>query len=345
MSTRRVAVLGAGANGASIGADLTKAGVDVVLIDQWPEHVQAMRERGARIEMPDQILQLPVRAYNLCDVCTFTEKFDIVLLVTKAYDTRWSCELIKPYLKDDGLVVGVQNGMTTDVIADVVGPDRTMGCVIEISSMMFDPGIVHRHSPPPRSWFAVGSITPAAKGREAEVAELLRHVGSVEIVEDIRAAKWMKLVSNATTLVTTAILGLPIVEAVKLPGMREFMLQSGQEALDAGAMIGHQVLPIFGLKPDDMRATNRLVEKLLDTLLEGFVLPNTKTTVLQDWIKGRHSEVDELNGLVLAEQEKRGGVAPANKAVVEVARRIERGDLKPDSKNLVLLRELAEGEV
>ena len=48
--------------------------------------------------------------------------------------------------------------------------------------------------------------------------------------------------SNGTTLVTTAILGLPIVEAVKLPGMREFV-QSGQEALDAGAMIGHQVLP------------------------------------------------------------------------------------------------------
>ena len=59
--------------------------------------------------------------------------------------------------------------------------------------------------------------------------------------------KWMKLVSNATTLVTTAILGLPILEAVKLPGMRELMLQSGQEALDAGAMIGHRVLPIFGL--------------------------------------------------------------------------------------------------
>jgi 2-dehydropantoate 2-reductase len=345
MPTRRVAVLGAGANGASIGADLTKAGVDVVLIDQWPEHVQAMRERGVRIEMPDQVLQLPVRAHNLCDVCTFTEKFEIVLLVTKAYDTRWSCELIKPYLRDDGLIVGVQNGMTTDVIADVVGPERTMGCVIEISSMMFDPGVVQRHSPPPRSWFAVGGISPAAAGREKEIAELLRLVGSVEVVEDIRAAKWMKLVSNATTLVTTAILGLPILEAVKLPGMREFMLQSGQEALDAGAMIGHQVLPIFGLAPDDMRATNRLVEKLLDTLLAGFVLPNTKTTVLQDWIKGRHSEVDELNGLVLAEQEKRGGAAPANKAVVEMARRIERGALKPDPKNLVLLRELAESAV
>jgi 2-dehydropantoate 2-reductase len=123
------------------------------------------------------------------------------------------------------------------------------------------------------------------------------------------------------------------------------MLQSGQEALDAGAVIGHQVLPIFGLGPDDMRATNRLVEKLLDTLLEGFVLPNTKTTVLQDWIKGRHSEVDELNGLVLVEHEKRGSVASANNAVVEVARRIERGELKPAPENLGLLRKLAESAI
>jgi 2-dehydropantoate 2-reductase len=337
----KVAVLGAGANGASIGADLTRAGVDVVLIDQWPEHVQAMRERGLRIEMGEHTLQLPVRAHNICDVCTFTALFDVVLLVTKAYDTRWSCELIKPYLEPDGLIVGVQNGMTTDVIADVVGPERTMGCVIEISSMMFDPGIVQRHSPPPRSWFAVGSISPATRDREAEIAALLCHVGSVEIVADIRAAKWMKLVSNATTLVTTAILGLPIVEAVRLPGMRELMLQSGQEALDAGAMLGHPVLPIFGLKRDDMRQTNRLVEKLLDTLLEGFVLPDTKTTVLQDWIKGRHSEVDELNGLVVAERQARGAAAPVNRAVVEIARRIERGDLKPGAENLELLRALA----
>lgn len=341
MPDRKIAVLGAGANGASIGADLTRAGLDVVLIDQWPEHVEAMRKRGLRIEMPDQTLHLPVRAYHLCDVCTFTEQFDIVLLVTKAYDTRWSCELIKPYLKADGLLVGVQNGMTADTIADVVGSERTMGCVIEISSMMFDPGVVERHSPPPRSWFAVGSISPAAAGREAEIAEILGYVGSAEIVKDIRAAKWMKLVSNATTLVTTAILGLPMLEAVKLPGMRELMLQSGQEAFDTGVMIGHEVLPIFGLTADDMRQTNRLVEKLLDTLLAGFVLPQTKTTVLQDWIKGRHSEVDELNGLVVAERERRGGAAPVNKAVVEVAHRIERGDLKPGPDNLALLRALA----
>ena len=86
---KRIAVLGTGANGASIAADLTKAGLDVVLIDQWPEHVEAMRNNGIRIEMPEDTLVVPVRAYHLCDISTFDEKFDVVLLVIKAYDTSW----------------------------------------------------------------------------------------------------------------------------------------------------------------------------------------------------------------------------------------------------------------
>ena len=123
--------------------------------------------------------------------------------------------------------------------------------------------------------------------------------------------------------------------------MRELMLRSGQEALDAGAAIGHRVLPIFGLGADDVRQTNRLVEKLLDTLLAGFVLPHTKTTVLQDWMKGRRSEVDDLNGLVAAELTKRGGRAPVNAAVTALAQRVERGELAAGPGNLGLLLDLA----
>jgi 2-dehydropantoate 2-reductase len=338
---KTIAVLGTGANGSCTGADLTRAGHDVVLIDQWPAHVETMRRQGLTIEMPDETLQVPVRAHHLCDVCTFREPFDVVLLLVKAYDSRWAAHLIAPHLKPDGFLVGVQNGMTTDTIAEVVGPERTLGCVIEISSMMFDPGVVLRHSPPPRSWFAVGSIDPATRGREEEIAGLLRHSGAVEIVEDIRATKWMKLVSNATTLVTSALLGLPLQEAAALPGMRELMLRSGQEALDTGAAIGYPVLPIFGLTDDDMRQSNRLVESLLDVLLAGFVLPDTKTTVLQDWIKGRHSEVNELNGLVANEARRLGGTAPVNAAVAGIARRIERGELQPDPANLALLAQLS----
>lgn len=338
--SQKVAVLGAGANGASIGADITEAGCDVVLIDQWPEHVQVMRQHGLRIDMPDQTLQLPVRAYHLCDVCTFTEQFDVVFLVVKAYDTRWSCQLIEPYVKTDGLVVGVQNGMTTDTIAEIVGPHRTIGCVIEIASTMFDPGVVTRHTPRGRSWFAIGGIDRATSGREHQVAALLRHCGSVETVGNIRATKWMKLVSNATVLVSTALLGLPIQEAVALPGAREWILRAGQEAFDIGVALGHPALPILGLTEQDMRQSNRVVETMLDVLLAGFVAPTTKTTVLQDWIKGRRSEVDSLNGLVVFEATRLGRSAPVNAAITDLAYRIEKGALRPDPANQLLVVDL-----
>ncbi len=340
MQELRVAVLGAGANGASIGADLTVAGVDVTLIEQWPEHVAAMRANGVRIEMPGEVLQTPVRVHHLCEVATFRRPFDVVLVLMKAYDTRWACELVKPHLAADGVVVGVQNGMTADVIADVVGTRRTVGSVIEISSTMYVPGVIRRDSAHARSWFAVGALDEDMIGREKDIAHLLKFAGSVDVVADIRATKWMKLVSNATTLVTTAILGVPMLEAVALQGMRDLMIRSGQEALDAGRAQGFPVLPIFGLDQADLDHREQVVETLLDTLLAGFVMPNTETTVLQDWRKGRHSEVNDLNGLVVKTSEAFGLSAPVNRAVVELALRIERGELSPAPHNLALLQSL-----
>jgi hypothetical protein len=204
---KRVAILGAGANGAGVGAELAAAGVDVTLIEQWPAHVEKMRADGLRIEMPDRVLEQPVTALHLCEVAEVKQPFDVVLMLMKAYDTRWAAELIKPVLAADGLLAGVQDGFTADTIAEVVGPERAIGCVIECSAMMEEPGVVERQTPPESSWFAVGSFSEATAGRESEVADLLDHAGRTEIVADIRSAKWMKLVSNATTLVTTAVRG------------------------------------------------------------------------------------------------------------------------------------------
>lgn len=342
MSTKGIAVVGTGANGAAIAADLTAAGLDVTLIDQWPAHVEKMRADGLRIEMPDDQLEVAVCAHHLCDVATFRRQFDIVLLLVKAYDTPWACQLIEPYVKPDGLVVGVQNGMTADVVAGVMGRHRTIGSVIEVSSAMYDPGIVERHTPPSHSWFAVGAMDASTSGREEEIAELLRHSGTVAVVDDIRSAKWMKLVSNSCTMVTTAILGLSMLDTVQTPGMRQLMIRCGQEALQTGARLGHQILPIFGLTPDDIRDADELVAIMLDTLYANFVLPHTTTTILQDWTKGRHSEVDDLNGLVLAEATRLGAEAAANAAVVALAHAIERGELQPSLDNLGPLLEITD---
>ena len=339
MSGPRVAVLGSGANGSSIGADLHAAGVDVTLIEQWPAHVEAIRASGLVIRMPDRELRVEPRILHLCQVAELRERFDVVLLLVKAYDSRWAAELIKPYLADDGIVAAVQNGMSTRDVADVVGADRTMGTVIEISSTMYDPGLVVRHSGPDRSWFAIGALPGArTRGREEEVAGLLRHAGTVAVVDDIEATKWMKLVSNATVLVPTAILGLPMLDALEAPGMREVMLHAGQEALDVGSALGHPALPIFGLSAVDVTRPDTLVTTLLDTLYAAFVRPGATTTVLQDWTKGRHSEVDDINGTVVREGARLGVATPMNEAIVDLAHRIEAGAQQPGIELLEELR-------
>ena len=81
---KKIAVLGAGAIGGSIGADLTLAGQDVVLIDGWAAHVEVMKAHGLRVALPAQELHAPVRALHLCEVSAQAPQFDIVLMAAKS---------------------------------------------------------------------------------------------------------------------------------------------------------------------------------------------------------------------------------------------------------------------
>lgn len=335
---RKIAVLATGANGSCIAADLVEAGLEVTLIDQWPAHVEAMRARGLTIRTSAEERNVKVEAHHLCDVCSLRRTFDVVLLTSKAYDSRWLAEFIKPHLSADGLLVAVQNGMTAEMIGEVVGRERTVGCVVELASQMFEPGEVTRSTPREKTWFGIGAFDPVQEARLAEVAEAMEHAGTVEITDDVLSAKWMKLVVNAMTMGMKAVLGTTNEQVFRLDGVRELFLRSGAEALAAGQSLGYRVVPIFGLKPDQVRNTNSLLETLLEKIVHD-VGPKAINTVLQDFMKGRYSEVDLINGMVAEECRKRGMPAPVNEAIVEIARRIHAGELKPDPANLALIRE------
>lgn len=337
MANKRIAVVGTGANGAAIGADLTRAGLDVTFVEQWPAHVEAMRARGVRIEMPDETQTTPVRVFHLCEVAMLREDFDVVFVVVKAYDTKWACELIKPLVRANGLVVGIQNGMTIDAVASIMGPERTLGAVIEIAANMFEPGIVERQTGPAGTWFSVGAYDQTTRGREIEVAEILRHAGVVEITDDIRSAKWMKLVANAAEVLPSAILNLPLAEAARVPEVRQVMEEAGREAIRTAIALGHRIVPILGKSRVEENDPDHYATALIDAVLSGWALPTTKVAVLQDWQKGRRGEVDDINGLVVNERRRLGGQAPVNAKLVEIARRIERGELEPHPSNVSLL--------
>ena len=123
-----------------------------------------------------------------------------MLLAVKAYDTRWACEMIKPHVADNGMVIGMQNCMVAGVIREVIGPERSIACVLELSSEMFTPGQVKRNTPPKKTWIGLGLLEGGPGQRLEEMQTLLGPVGKVEIKENILAAKWTKLVVNAMCL-------------------------------------------------------------------------------------------------------------------------------------------------
>ncbi|TFD81894.1 2-dehydropantoate 2-reductase [Cryobacterium psychrophilum] len=334
----RIAVVGTGANGASLGADMVRAGLDVTFIEQWPAHVEAMRANGITVHLPETTELTPVRALHLCEVAELRAPFDIVFISVKTYDTRWVTELIKPLLHDDSVVVGLQNGMTIDDVAEIVGPHRTIGAVLGIAANMYEPGVVVRQIPPSGTWLTVGTYDGGHSQALDDVAEALAHCGTVVVSPNIRASKWMKLIANIPEMLPSAILNVPLLEAVRIPGIREVMDEVACEAYRLARQLGITMTPIFGRAAAGVTNSEEYAISLLDNVLESYSLPNTRVAVLQDWDKGRRAELDAFSGYIVRQQAALGSTAPVNSAVLAIAERIESGELAPSKDNAPLLR-------
>src|SRR5947207_538803 len=138
---KRIAVLGSGAIGSMVGGMLTKAGHDVTLVDQWPEHVEAMRKVGLRLSGTCGEHLVPVRALNIHELQSVAEPFDAIFIAVKSYDTEWVVSLALQYLKKpDGVLVDFQNGINDERVAALAGRERCLGCVITIGAGMYEPG-------------------------------------------------------------------------------------------------------------------------------------------------------------------------------------------------------------
>jgi len=338
---KQIAVLSTGAIGSSIGADLSHAGYNVSLSDQWPAHVEAMKANGLRVTMPDSELHTRVQAYHLCELSSLNRQFDIVLLAAKSHDTRWLTEFIKPYLREDGMIVGAQNGMNNAAIIDIIGRPRVMGCVLELSAEVFTPGLVQRNTDPAHTWFGLGELDGGVTPRLTELEKLMKHSGAITITDNIEGAKWTKLVNSSMILAPFGALGLQSWQAVEIPEVCNLCARLASETMRVGAAHGYKLDAIFGLSPEEfMGPEEKIIDKLLYTILGHMGKKGSRTArgvVFQDFLKGRRTETDFLNGHIARKGREANIPTPANDAIVELCRRIERGELKPDRSNIELI--------
>ena len=338
----RLAVLGAGAIGSVIGGYLSRAGRDVILIDSWSAHVEAMRQKGLRITAQDEEFTVPVKAVNMGEVSSLQEPFDTVFLCMKSYDTVWATHFILPHLKPTGVIVSAQNAMNDELIAPIVGFTREMGCVVTLSAGLYEPGSAIRSSSPTKQAFTLGELSGMPTQRAKDLAEMMGVIGPSKVTTNLWGERWSKLTVNSMSNPMAAVTGLGSAAVRQTPGVVELLVKVAAEVVEVARALGIEVEPINSIPSETyLRADDaEVMEDIKSRLAEGAKqLGEGRPSMLQDVLKGRRTEIDYLDGYVARKGKEVGVATPLSEAITELVKRVERGELKPDVSNLKYLQQ------
>jgi 2-dehydropantoate 2-reductase len=333
---QRIGIIGAGAIGSVVGGLLAGAGRDVTLVDQWPEHVEAIRAKGLRLSgtIPDRVV--PVRALHIHELQSVGEPFDAAFIAVKSYDTEWATALALPYLRrPDGVVVDFQNGLNDERVAAVAGRGRTLGCVITISASLYEPGHALRTDSATLG-FKVGELDGRDTPRARELAAVLSAVAEAKVTTNLAGERWSKLAINCMANPLSGLTGLGTLEVRTRPAIAAVGVCLGAEAILVGRAVGHEVEPIYGIPVQryvDAYGGRGVAELLAEIAAIARARGGGQPSLLQDVVKKRRTEIDDLNGHVCAEGRRVGVKTPFNDAVVGILKGLGVG-FTPDPKHL-----------
>jgi 2-dehydropantoate 2-reductase len=344
-----IAIAGSGAVGGTTAAYLRRAGHDVLLVDAWHQNVEVIRRDGLLLKGREEDFRVDARALHLDELSELDGGLDVVLLAVKSYDTEWMVRALLPSLAADACVVSLQNGVNEPRIAAVIGTERTVGCVVHMSAGMFEPGVATRYSRADWLTFSVGELDGRRSERTERLAGLLGGVGPVETTGDIWGALWMKLAINAMNNGLTGLTGLTSPGLWSDPRGFGAMVRIGGEVVAVSRGLGHRMHPIEptgasrSLDPGDLLRAHDGDAGALEEVRSVFGAAaearrkggrENLSSLLQDVMKRRRTEIEYLNGEVVRRGAELGIPTPANALVVDLVQRLERGELARDPANL-----------
>tara|TARA_Y100000588_G_C14159912_1_gene884321 strand:+ start:175 stop:1233 length:1059 start_codon:yes stop_codon:yes gene_type:complete len=341
--TIRTAVVGVGAIGGTLGGYMTKSGEDVLLIDDWKEHVDTMNKNGLKLDGITGESIVKVKAVHTDEIPNISGNFDLLVISVKSYKTADITNKLLPYIKDQTWVVSPQNSINELTISPIVGAHRTIGCVTTISAGLNAPGHITRTGSVSQSLqkdpicFMVGELDGTVTDRVKQISEMFSAAGKTITTDDLWGERWSKMVTNCMINATAAMTGLMSHEVRANKEARAQMINLAVETIKVGKSLGYNVkppMPGFTLEnlEDSLEGSGN--EKL-DAILSGSkpAVPGLPS-MAQDVIKGRKTEIEHLNGFVSKTGKEMGIPTPYNDAVVQVIRGIESGQFLVTQKNL-----------
>nr|WP_321261382.1 2-dehydropantoate 2-reductase N-terminal domain-containing protein [uncultured Sphaerochaeta sp.] len=199
----RIAIYGAGSLGTVLGAYLNDQGVAVDLISRNKEHIRELQEKGAQI-VGKRTATIAVTALLPEDM---KEPYDLIFLLTKQLENRQVASFLKPFLKEDGMLCTMQNGIPEPTLMEILGNNRVCGCTIGWGATLIRSGVVELTSDEQTFSFNLGLPVPGEEAWLEKISSILTVMGSVTIERNFIGARWSKLLINASFSGTATALG------------------------------------------------------------------------------------------------------------------------------------------
>lgn len=304
----RILIVGAGALGGLAGAFLARAGEDVTMLEVNAARAKVLNEGGLQITQFGQPeLRVPLRVVTSVEGL---EPFELVFIAVKTYQTEDAVRAAMPAVGPGTRFLSMQNGVgNTETIARLAGPERVLCGITYHSVQHSGPGRVNFRAGVKPIQIApfTGAITPEI---EAIGAMFSRAGLDTNVVPNIDHTVWQKLLHNAVINPVSAVTGLTCREILADEELLAFMRDLCDEIL---AVMRARGIPIV----DEEDPFRPLIGSLK-------ALGKNRPTMWQDLARGARTEVDALNGAVVAEAAKHGLRAPHNAALVHFIHSRER---------------------
>jgi len=290
-----IVVLGAGAIGSVYGAKLSTAH-DVTLVAR-PAHADEINTHGLRITGSED------RTYRVRAVTEVVELAagTLIVLTTKVSDSESAVRPMVQLLTPDMTILCVQNGLYSErLVKDLVG-DRclVLRAITHFGAIYRTPGVVE---------LKVSATTRIEDGpRSAAIADAFTRCGlDGQVTGGIKDEMWEKLVVNC------------VINPI-----------NAMTRAEVGAIADERLRPLKQLIVDECRRVAArdgvdLAPDFVDRIDRQYAPSRNLSSMQQDLLKGRPTEIDFLNGAVVALGRQYGVECPVNQALTMIIKAMER---------------------
>lgn len=329
----KIILVGAGSIGGTTAVMLREHGCDLTIVEANEARAEVARTTGLRLTgaLGDHCETFTV--YNSID--ELNEIYDVCIIATKYFALEAVARQMLPYVKADGMFVSMQNGICTGRLSGVVGPHRTVGCMIGFGATLKPDGSVNVTS---KGELMLGRLDGVIDDDLKELVRIYNYLLPTKAVPNIDARLYSKLIVNSCINSIAALTGENVGKMLETPKAKAIFLEIAREATLAARKTGMKIPPYAKVlnynllilsEANWFKAVCRAVVNVVGKRF-GDVRPST----LQSLDRGEKTEIDIFNGYIIEKGKEAGVPTPVNQQIYDFIKRIEAGEEKSSLDNL-----------